>query len=476
MHRRRFLTNMGLGLTGMATLGALAACEGNADEDGPTGEGTPSAPSDSAPSGRSAVIVVGAGISGLAAARHLADKGKDVLVLEARNRIGGRIWTSEQWAGTPVDLGASWIHGVDKNPITDLAAKAGARTVTTNADSATEYVASGRQADNAAEQSIQRWRKATTQALASNQDQNDDQKDTSVRSVVELALNWPSLSNDDRSLVSFALNDYEHEYAGGVNDMSGLFFDNGANIKGRDVLFPGGYHQITDLLAKGLSVRTEHVVRQIDWNSGGVTVTTDKGAFQGDHVVVTLPLGVLQSGAVKFGPGLPADKRTAIDKLGMGLLNKCYLRFPKVFWADTDWLMYAPSLDKYGQWEQWINVNRAVGQPVLLGFNAADFGRTIEGWSDAQIVASAMDTLKTIYGGGIPQPTDFQITRWASDPYARGSYSFYKVGSTPAMRDQLAARIGDRVHFAGEATHRDSSATVHGAYLSGIRAAKEIAG
>ncbi|MFD8705474.1 FAD-dependent oxidoreductase [Kitasatospora sp. NPDC059648] len=466
---------MGLGLTSVAALGTLAACSSNADEDGPAPEGAPSASPGSAAPVRSGVIVIGAGISGLAAARYLADKGKEVLVLEARDRIGGRIWTSEQWSGTPVDLGASWIHGVDKNPITDLAAKAGARTVTTDLESATDYLATGHKADADAEQAIQRWRKATAQALTSNQDQNDDQKDTSMRSVVERALNWPSLSNDDKSLVSFALNDFEHEYAGSVNDMSALYFDNGATIKGKDVLFPGGYHQITDLLTKGLTVRTGHVVQQIDWNSGGVTVTTDKGTFLADHVVVTLPLGVLQSGSVKFGPGLPADKQAAIDKLGMGVLNKCYLRFPKVFWADTDWLMYMPNLDKHGQWEQWINLNRAVGQPVLLGFNAADFGRTIEGWSDAQIVASAVETLKTMYGGDIPQPTDFQITRWASDPYARGSYSFYKAGSTPGTRDQLAAPVGDRVHFAGEATHRDSSATVHGAYLSGIRAAKEIA-
>ncbi|MFF7408959.1 MFS transporter [Streptomyces lydicus] len=195
-----------------------------------------------------------------------------------------------------------------------------------------------------------------------------------------------------------------------------------------------------------------------------------------DHVVVTLPLGVLQSGAVTFGPGLPAAKRTAIDKLGMGVLNKCYLRFPKVFWPDTDWMTYVPGVDKYGQWEQWINITRPTGHPVLLGFNAADFGRTIEGWSDTRIIDSAMGTLRTLFGRDIPAPVGHQITRWASDPYARGSYSYNKIGSTPVMRDHLAAGVDERVHFAGEATHRDSYQTVHGAYLSGIRAAKEVAG
>ncbi|MGW3044319.1 flavin monoamine oxidase family protein [Kitasatospora sp. NPDC001159] len=147
-----------------------------------------------------------------------------------------------------------------------------------------------------------------------------------------------------------------------------------------------------------------------------------------------------------------------------------------MFWADTDWLTYVPDLSHYGQWEQWINVARPTGQPVLLGFNAADFARTTEGWSDNQIIDNAMTTLKTIFGNDIPTPTAYQITRWACDPYALGSYSFNKLGSTPDMRDQLAAAVDGRVHFAGEATSRQLLAIVHGAYLSGVRAAKEIAG
>jgi monoamine oxidase len=466
MHRRRFLRSMGLGLPGLALLASLSAC----DDTGDNGDGN-GAPG---PSGRKKVIVVGAGISGLAAARYLTDKGHDVSVLEARDRIGGRIWTSEKWSGVPVDLGASWIHGIDGNPITDLAKQAGATTVVTDLENATVYSAGGQELEGAQAQALARWQKAAANALTAFQKKDDD--DASVRSVVQNALGWSTLSDTDKALASWALNDYEHEYSGSADQMSGLYFDDDARIKGTDVLFPGGYHQITDHLASGLSLQTGQVVQQIDWNSGGVTVTTGKGTFQADHVVVTLPLGVLQSGTVRFGPGLPAAKATAVSKLGMGLLDKCYLRFPKVFWADTDWLEYVPTLDKYGQWAQWINVARPTGQPVLLGFNAADFGRTTESWSDAQIVDSAMSTLRTIYGNDIPAPTDYQITRWAADPYARGSYSFTRLGATSDMRDHLAASIDGRVHFAGEATDRKDYATVHGAYRSGLRAAKEIAG
>ncbi|MEV0415850.1 NAD(P)/FAD-dependent oxidoreductase [Streptomyces sp. NPDC050448] len=463
MYRRRFLQSVGLGLPSLALLSSLSACDDNGDETGAED-----------PSGRKKVIVVGAGISGLAAARYLADKGQDVSVLEARDRIGGRIWTSQKWSGVPLDLGASWIHGIDGNPITDLAKKAGAKTVATDLDNATEYLAGGQEIEGAQAQAFAHWREATANALTSFQKKDDE--DASVRSVVQNALGWSKLSDSDKTLVSWALNDYEHEYSGSVDEMSGLYFDDDAKIKGKDVLFPGGYGAVTDYLAKGLSVQTGQVVKQIDWSSGGVAVTTGKGTFRADHVVVTLPLGVLQSGAVKFGPGLPQDKLTAVGKLGMGVLNKCYLRFPKVFWANTDWLEYVPNLNKYGQWAQWINVARPTGQPVLLGFNAADFGRTIESWSDTRIVDSAMSTLKTLYGSDIPAPTDYQITRWASDPYAHGSYSFTKLGATSDMRDQLAATVDGRVHFAGEATDRKDYATVHGAYRSGLRAAKEIAG
>ncbi|MFJ9610789.1 flavin monoamine oxidase family protein [Kitasatospora sp. NPDC101176] len=463
MQRRNLLKALGLGIPAAAVLGATAV---------PTAEAGVSSARNVPAVDRPDVIVIGAGISGLSAARYLADRGEDVLVLEARDRIGGRIWTSARWSDSPSDMGASWIHGVTNNPISALAAQAKARTVPTNNDSTTYYLPSGSPATAAQVQALNSWAAKTANALTSYQDTQDS--DTSVRSAVQKALGWSSLSEYDKALLGYDLNDYEHEYSGSIDRMSALNFDSDADLKGGDVVFPQGYHQITDLLAAGLSIQTGQVVERVDWNSTGVTVTTDQAVFQADHVVVTLPLGVLQRGRVTFGPGLPATKRTAIGRLGMGVLNKCYLRFPRTFWPGTDWLGYVPASATYGQWAQWVNVTRTNGQPVLLGFNAGDFGRSIESWSDARIVDSAMGTLKTIFGGAIPAPIDYQITRWASDPYSLGSYSYNGVGSTPAMRDQLAAAVGSRVHFAGEATSRTSFATTHGAYQSGIRAAKEV--
>lgn len=423
---------------------------------------------------RRRVIVVGAGVSGLGAARFLADRGHDVVVVEARDRIGGRVWTSRQWPGVPVDLGASWIHGADGNPITELAAKAGAPTVVTEWDSSTDFWTDGTEIRGARARTLGRWEAAVTAAVTAFQ--RTDGIDESVRRVVEDAVGWSTLSADDQALVAYVVNDnYEQEYAGSAAELSGWWFDD-AVLRGKDVLFPEGYGAVVDWLAKGLKVRLGEVVERIDWDAKGVSVGTDRRSYQGDHVVVTLPLGVLQSGAVRFGSPLPAKKVAAIDRLGMGVYDKCFLQFPEVFWPDTDWITYVPEVARAGQWVEWLNVARPTGEPVLLGFNAADFGREIEQWADGEIVDRALATLRTIFGADVPAPLGYQITRWAADPFARGSYSFNRLGSTPVMRDHLAASVDGRVHFAGEATHRRSFATVHGAYLSGVRAAQEITG
>lgn len=123
-----------------------------------------------------------------------------------------------------------------------------------------------------------------------------------------------------------------------------------------------------------------------------------------------------------------------------------------------------------------VSFTRALNQPVLLGFNAADEARRMESWTDEKIVASALATLRRIFGRATPDPVDYQVTRWAADPFAAGSYSFNALGATPQMRDDLAASINGKLFFAGEATSRRHFGSAHGAYLSGLRAAREITG
>lgn len=157
----------------------------------------------------------------------------------------------------------------------------------------------------------------------------------------------------------------------------------------------------------------------------------------------------------------------------MSVLNKCYLRFPNAFWHPRAHLLGYVNAAR-GQWSEWLNIYRYTGQPVLVGFNAGNFGEQLETLSDEAITDSAMKVLRTIYGATIPDPTGVRITRWKSDPFTRGSYSHIPPGASGKDYDALAASVDGRLFFAGEATSRIYPGTVHGAWLAGRKAAREI--
>jgi monoamine oxidase len=418
------------------------------------------------------IIVIGAGMAGLAAAKTLVEMGYQVQVLEARKRIGGRVWTSREWPDIPLDMGASWIHGIRGNPITELAKQVGAETAVTDYDNHFVYE-NGRLIpdDQIARLETQL---ETLLELAAEVDADAD-ADMPLQQAVDVALAEMELSQQDIRRLQFALNSaIEHEYAADVGELSLFEWDYGEEFGGDDVLFPQGYDQIVKGLARGLAINLSQVVGKIAYDANGVTITTNQGEFKADRVVVTLPLGVLQQGTVMFDPPLPAEKTAVIHALGMGVLNKAYFQFPQPFW-DVDADLIGHMADKKGVWAEFLNIYKYTGQPVLLGFNAGEYGRFIESWSDEEIVADGMVALRSMYGEDIPAPTAWQITRWASDAFAYGSYSFLRPGADGDVIEELGRDVNGRLFFAGEATSRDYPATVHGAYLSGVREARHIA-
>lgn len=476
--RREFIRYGALGVAGAVLANCRPGLEGSAlfsEENTLTAIPTAAVRGDGAD-----VIVVGAGIAGLAAARDLHRAGLRVTVLEARDRVGGRVWTDRTGPGAPLDMGASWIHGVRGNPIAALAEEfdvAVARP--TNYDAATLYDAQGYELSDEQYDLIDELFETFPDLLrtARRRRSNSGAGDTSLRVALDAYIADEELDAPTVRALAYVVNALVvQEYASDAGDLSLFHFDQDRAFRGPDVTFPQGYDELAAGLAAGLDVRRKHVVTRIGYDNGGVAISTDRGEFAARYAVITLPLGVLQSDTVAFQPALPASKSEAIGRLGMGVLDKVYLRFADPFWAEdgADWIGYVSA--GTGEWSEWFNVHAFTGEPVLLAFNAGDFAREVERWSDEEVVAAAVDVLRTIYGDDIPAPLGWRISRWAQDPFARGSYSHIPPGATGSDYDALAASVAGRLFFAGEATSRKYPSTVHGAYLSGLRAAQEIVG
>ena len=409
-------------------------------------------------------MVVGAGVAGLAAASELLDAGlDDVVVLEARDRIGGRIWTSKI-GGYPVDLGASWIHGTDGNPIALLAAENVIRILPTDYDNETIHFHDGGVSHRSREHVVDGfWSFARERTRIS------------LGTLFERYVSASALGDMDRRYLAYVLNtEIEHEFAADIGDLSIASISGGKDWPGHDALFPGGYGQIVDVLAGGLDIRTGQAVTQIDYRESEIILSTADGeTFEAASVVVTVPLGVLKRGDIAFVPELPLAKRRAIGGLGMGVLNKTCLLFEDVFWPPEVELIGHVG-DQPGQWAETVNLYAYTRQPILMMFNAGRYAAHIESMSDAEIASKALATLTGMYGS-LPPLKDALISRWHSDPWSRGSYSYVPANSSWTQYAELAKPIGDRIVLAGEATHDEFPSSVHGAFLSGIRAARHIA-
>lgn len=420
------------------------------------------------------VIVIGAGVAGLACARELVRLGyepADVVVLEARARIGGRVWSDDR-LGFPVDLGASWIMGHEENPLSEIARAAGAELVPTDWASLAAYHKGERIPEEDLDQIAEGYEELLTEIKEGGRSLSSD---ITIKAAIERALEGERLSANERYALDFSFNMLALDAAADMDELGVRGQERDKRLDGSDALVRGGYGRVPRQLARGLQIRTEHVVTCIQYGPSGVIVETSQGRFEAARCVISLPLGVLSSGRVAFSPALPDDKRAAIGALRMGTLDKVVLVMPRrVLPQGTDFL--GRMGDEPARFPMFMNIERLCGRPALIGFVAGKLARALEQKTDSEIIGQAMRSLRDMLGAGTPEPTSATVVRWSADPFAGGSYSYVPVGASESDRDTLAAPVDERLFFCGEATIRNYAGTVHGAFMSGLRVAARLTG
>jgi len=326
-------------------------------------------------------IVVGAGASGLATASRLQEEGCEVTVLEGRSRIGGRAWT-DNLQGTPVDLGGSWFHGVDTHVLTPRAKELNIELIPTNYENWVLFDFDGERMNTSR---LNRLYDLVYDSVIGK-------SSTDAMGPLLSSIRENLTSEEQRWFDYVVVSEIEHWYAGHVDDLAMVTAYEGALSRGGDAVPATGYGPFMEDLANGLDVRLSTKVTEVSHNSSGVTVVTDNESFEAASVVVTLPLGVLQSKTVKFSPELSHSQQVAVDGLGMGLMNKVVLEFEEPFWdINKDLISYIPT--NRGHFVEWYNAMSWTGKPVLVGFNTADSAATIETWSDASTLEASLQVL-----------------------------------------------------------------------------------
>ncbi|HEY1936349.1 MAG TPA: NAD(P)/FAD-dependent oxidoreductase [Candidatus Angelobacter sp.] len=415
------------------------------------------------------VIVIGGGIAGLTAARHLTESGIRVLLLEARDRLGGRIYTNHS-SQYPVDLGAEFVHGRPEE-ILGLAAEAAVPIVPVQGEFCRKIGGSWADAGHLMEKVDQ---------LFAGMPANEP--DQSFQHYVDCTAH-------DKEVKQQALRYIEGFHAANPSLISvhSLIRDLRAEeaIKGdHQYRTASGYdhlvHAVTDRIDRErCTIVMNAAVNEIVWRKGEIIARTLTREYLAPRAIITLPLGVLKANSVVFSPALP-EKQNAISFLEMGPVVRVILCFATKFWERLSEMANLSFLftddPEFPTW--WTN--NPLPPPILVGWAAGPNALVHSGHSKDDVIKSSVQVLARIMGVDEAelrrQMTGAYMHDWQADPFSRGAYSYAAVGGIDAAW-QLGTAVANTLYFAGEATNGEGyNGTVHGAIASGLRAAREVLG
>lgn len=402
------------------------------------------------------VVVIGAGAAGIAAAQALRAARRQAVVLEARSRTGGRAFTDSS-LGTAYDAGAMFIHWAERNPWVQTARDLGIETTTESWGSGFKVFADGQPM---AEPERRRRRDAFRQIDRRLESVDLGPRDMSISEL--LGDLGPELAPVAASGLLLSIGEESSRIS--ARDYQRLW-------SGDDLVVPSGYGNLVARSAAGLDIRLNEPVETIRWDGPGVTVTTPSGTLRASACIITVPVGVLKAGTIRFIPELPSATRDALAGLHMGALTKIALK------VEGDRFGIAPgaSFLEAAAPERLMNLDMFPGgKDIVIGYCGGDYARKLSEAGTDEARAHLVDLLAKMVGADFRKTVkEVSFPAWWTDPFARGSYSICDPGHETA-RDALAQPIGARLFIAGEATAGGGAMTVGGATLAGRAAAAAL--
>ena len=360
--------------------------------------------------------------------------------------------------------------------MTAQAQREGIRTVPFDYNNKTVYHAGGSRIAPEEEERIEkRYRKTLKLANGTAEELSRDVSLRETFTGAEKKLGW---SPKELAPLNFrAHTEIEHEFAASLEELSAQHWDEGEELSGGDVIVPAGLGGVVEPWARGQDIRFGQTVERVGYDRDGVRVKTAQGLeIRAKKLILTVPLGILKKGTIVFDPPLPKEKTEAIWRIGFGNYQKTALLYDELFWDPKLHLFDWDGGATGKEWAEWVNLYPFTGEPTLIAFHTAKAAFGIESMTDREIADAATEALASALGKKVPRPKDMIVSKWGHDPYSLGAYSFMGVGATPADRMMLGKPVAGSLYFAGEAVSENYAATMHGAYETGLAAAKNCWG